>query len=267
MTGATHDKLRRAQDLLRHAIPNGDLAEIVERAVTLLLADLERTKLAAVERPRAARSRVGASRHIPSAVRRAVWKRDRGRCAFVGPEGRCGERSFLEFHHVKPHAIGGAPNVDNLELRCRAHNLHEAELYFSGRLPLLREARADYGPSTSSAWVTRVLRSRSGPDRRSDSAGDPIDRVPSISAISMDIVRYGVNLMLARSARPARNSVPDQSCAVAVGRSAMLAGVAPTSRREFPQRLKICLVRVDLLCPWPSFRSSFMCSTMTDPMA
>ena len=42
VTRATHDKLRRAQDLLRHSIPTGDLAEIVDRAVTMLLADLER---------------------------------------------------------------------------------------------------------------------------------------------------------------------------------------------------------------------------------
>ena len=65
VTRATHDKLRRAQDLLRHSIPTGDLAEIVDRAVTLLLADLERAKLAAVERPRAARSNVSGSRYIP----------------------------------------------------------------------------------------------------------------------------------------------------------------------------------------------------------
>ena len=155
VTGDTHDKLRRAQDLLRHAIPNGNLAEIVDRAATLLLADLERVKLAAVERPRAARPKVGASRHIPSAVRRAVWKRDGGRCAFVGVEGRCAERGFLEFHHVEPHAIGGAPSVANLELRCRAHNLHEAERYFSGRLPLLREARAHYDPSRAAAYGRR----------------------------------------------------------------------------------------------------------------
>ena len=31
-----HDKLRQAQDLLRHRIPNGDLAGIVERALDLL---------------------------------------------------------------------------------------------------------------------------------------------------------------------------------------------------------------------------------------
>ena len=111
VTGATHDKLRRAQHLLRHAIPSGNLAEIVDRAVTLLLADLERTKLAAVGTPRPARSRVSGSRYIPAAVRRAVWTRDGGRCAFVGAEGRCAERGFLEFHHVKPHGVGGTASV------------------------------------------------------------------------------------------------------------------------------------------------------------
>ena len=145
VTRATHDKLRRAQDLLRHSLPTGDLAEIVDRAVTLLVAELERAKLAVVERPRAARSNVPGSRYIPAAVRRAVWKRDGGRCRFVGAEGLCTERGFLEFHHIRPHAAGGATIVENLELRCRAHNLHEAEHYFSGRLPLLREAR----PSTT----------------------------------------------------------------------------------------------------------------------
>jgi hypothetical protein len=41
----TYDKLRRAQDLLRHAIPNGDPAAIVDRALTVLLAALTRRKL------------------------------------------------------------------------------------------------------------------------------------------------------------------------------------------------------------------------------
>ena len=47
----THDKLRRAQDLLRHAIPDGDPAKIFDRALTLLLADVERKKVAAVAKP------------------------------------------------------------------------------------------------------------------------------------------------------------------------------------------------------------------------
>ena len=48
----THDKLRRAQDLLRHSIPDGDPAEILDRALTLLLEHLERTKLAQTKAPR-----------------------------------------------------------------------------------------------------------------------------------------------------------------------------------------------------------------------
>ena len=40
----TYEKIRRAQDLLRHAIPNGDLAAVLDRALTLLLKDLERSK-------------------------------------------------------------------------------------------------------------------------------------------------------------------------------------------------------------------------------
>ena len=42
----THAKLRRVQDLLRHSIPNGDPAAIFDRALTVLLADLERARLA-----------------------------------------------------------------------------------------------------------------------------------------------------------------------------------------------------------------------------
>ena len=33
-------------------------------------------------------------RHISATVRRAVWQRDEGRCAFVGRTGRCRETAF-----------------------------------------------------------------------------------------------------------------------------------------------------------------------------
>jgi hypothetical protein len=136
-----HDKLRRAQDLLRHSVPNGDPAEILDRALTLLIADAERKKCAAVAAPRTRGADIEQStRHIPAAVRREVWTRDGGRCAFVGREGRCGESGFLEFHHVEPFAAGGATTVGNLELRCRAHNAYEARLFFG---PDLARERPD----------------------------------------------------------------------------------------------------------------------------
>jgi hypothetical protein len=122
-----HDKFRRAQALLRHAVPNGDAAAIFERALDLLLADVEKRKHGATERPRAARTARDGSRHIPSAVKREVWKRDGGRCAFVGIAGRCAEEAFLEFHHVVPFAAGGPATTANIELRCRAHNAYESD--------------------------------------------------------------------------------------------------------------------------------------------
>ena len=77
---------------------------------------------------------------MPAAVRRAVWARDGGQCAFIGANGRCRETGFLEFHHVVPYASGGATSVENLQLRCRAHNAYEAERDFGPWL--VREAAA-----------------------------------------------------------------------------------------------------------------------------
>ena len=135
-----HAALRRAQDLLRHALPNGDPAAVVERALTLLVRELERTKCGDTHRPRESRPLQKHSRHIPADVRRRVWKRDGGQCAFVGTQGRCTERGFLEFHHVVPYADGGESTVENLELRCRAHNVYEADRW-NGTL-FARESRA-----------------------------------------------------------------------------------------------------------------------------
>jgi hypothetical protein len=49
----THEKLRRVQALLRREIPDGDPGAIFDRALSLLLDKVEKTKLAATERPRA----------------------------------------------------------------------------------------------------------------------------------------------------------------------------------------------------------------------
>ena len=148
VSGETYDKLKRAQDLLRHSVPNGDPAIIFERAVTLLVAELERRKTAATNRPLASERVNRASRHIPAAVKRTVWQRDGGRCAFKGRQGRCTETGFLEYHHLVPFADGGESSVENLELRCRSHNAYEAEQWCgSVEMPLLRERRACYATS------------------------------------------------------------------------------------------------------------------------
>jgi len=149
----TQQKLVRARDLLRHAIPDGDPAAIFGRALTLLLAQLERTKTGAATRPRkSARPAAAAgirARHVPAAVRRAVWARDQGRCAFISATGRCDETGRLEYHHVVPFASGGATTVDNVQLRCRAHNAYEGALAFGDwrRKIQVKEAKRGATPS------------------------------------------------------------------------------------------------------------------------
>jgi hypothetical protein len=138
----THDKFQRVRDLLRHSVPDGDPAAILDRALTVLLREAERTKIGACDRPRPVTTATRrsapplerATRHIPAAVKREVWKRDAGRCAFTGTLGRCPETAFLEFHHVIPFAVGGASDVGNLQLRCRSHNAHEARLFFDAEI-------------------------------------------------------------------------------------------------------------------------------------
>jgi hypothetical protein len=145
-----HDKLRRAQGLLRHRIPNGDLSQVFELALAALVEKLERQKLAATDRPRASRGVAEGSRAIPAAVKRVVWARDDGRCTFVAKNGRrCSETGFLEFHHVVAFAHGGEATIGNIALRCRSHNQYEGWLEFGPLdLPRVRESPAAWGEVT-----------------------------------------------------------------------------------------------------------------------
>ena len=154
----TYEKLRRAQNLLRHSVPNGDPGVIFDRALTLLLAEAERRKIGATTRPNTRSRRPSPSRYIPVRVKREVWSRDGGQCAFVGAEGRCTERGLLEFHHVEPYAAGGATTAANLELRCRAHNAYEAERYFGPRQPsLVREEAPQFGAAGPGKARARII--------------------------------------------------------------------------------------------------------------
>ena len=159
----TEDHLRRLQDLLRAEIPDGDPGVIFARALPLLLREVEKRKFAATANPRETervqpspptRPAASGSRQIPAAVRRAVWHRDGGQCAFVAKGGRrCGERSFLEFHHAHAFALGGEATVENIALHCRAHNAYEAELIFGAYAPArVGEATATYGATPQTYW-------------------------------------------------------------------------------------------------------------------
>lgn len=62
------------------------------------------------------------SRVIPSAVKREVWERDKGRCRI------CGNTENLHFDHIIPYSKGGSSLVaDNIQLLCAKHNLEKRD--------------------------------------------------------------------------------------------------------------------------------------------
>ncbi len=147
-----YGKLERLRALLRHEVPDGDLARIIEKAVSEKLERLEARRFGRTRAPRKEPERTDpSSRHIPAAVRRAVHQRDGGRCRFVDAQGRrCPERHRLEYHHRHPFGLGGGPEIDNISLLCRAHNQRMAEIDYgtksAARRPgSTREARTPSG--------------------------------------------------------------------------------------------------------------------------
>ena len=144
ITQATRDKLAHARALLGHAVPGGDTAEILDRALDALIAQVEKQRFGVGARTRPTRRRRAASeRTIPMAVRTEVFRRDRGHCTFVGDTGHpCESRHGLEFDHIVPIARGGPTTADNLRLRCRTHNRVEAERAFGKGFMQTKRERA-----------------------------------------------------------------------------------------------------------------------------
>jgi len=156
-SAATHAKLRLAQELLRHQIPNGDPAEIIDRALSLLVADLEKRKFGKLsekrKRPaeRIARPAAGRATHIPAEVRRQVWARDGARCAFTSPDGRrCGEGGLLEFHHSRTSNCAAARTIAtkriSISVPGRPRSGHPARTAMELRARSMRSIAPQLGP-------------------------------------------------------------------------------------------------------------------------
>jgi hypothetical protein len=132
------DKLERLRGLMRSSVPDGDLATLIEVAVTEKLEKLETKRYGQTKAPRKSLEQTdtsATSRTIPAAVRRAVYMRDQGRCRFEDENGRrCSETEGLEFHHVVPYGRGGDHDPSNIRLMCRIHNLYEAEAEYGRTL-------------------------------------------------------------------------------------------------------------------------------------
>ncbi len=144
--------LERAKDLLSHTGADKSLEQVHLRALQALVAELEKRRYGVGAKPRESTKRAGVprqrgSRHVPAAVRREVWQRDGGRCAYVDASGqRCRETRLLELHHEQPFACGGPATASNLALRCKSHNALAAEQDFGREfMQARRDARAAPG--------------------------------------------------------------------------------------------------------------------------
>lgn len=126
-------RIDRARELLRHRYPVGALEDIVFEALGALLEKRDPDRR---PRPRVRAGRgLPGGRGIPAWVKKEVWDRDGGSCAFVGDDrNRCGSRDWLEFDHVVPWAWGGrSTDPENVLLLCRTHNQQEARRVFGER--------------------------------------------------------------------------------------------------------------------------------------
>jgi RuvA, C-terminal domain len=89
--------------------------------------------------------RARATQTIPPAQRRAVVRRDHGRCQAPG----CRHAVFVDLHHLQHRVAGGPHEQDNLVTLCGAHHraLHHGALRIEGRVSTgLRFFHADGRP-------------------------------------------------------------------------------------------------------------------------
>ena len=126
----TNELWECAKALLSHQIPKGEMELVLKTVLKLAVAELEKRKYAATDRPGPSKGSVD-PRHIAAADRREVRARDKGKCTFIGENGkRCGSRHGIQFHHEEEFARGGPSTAKNLRLLCRAHNQLMAERSF-----------------------------------------------------------------------------------------------------------------------------------------
>jgi hypothetical protein len=131
ISGHAHELLLYAQQLMSHEVPSHKIEDALERVLEIAARELEKRKFGSTSRLSPVGHRKLDTRYIPLAVKRAVWERDQGQCTFTSECGkRCGARDRVEFDHVVEFSRGGQATVENLRLRCRAHNQYAAEMRF-----------------------------------------------------------------------------------------------------------------------------------------
>jgi 5-methylcytosine-specific restriction endonuclease McrA len=114
-------------------IAHGELVEVSVEAAAMARCDAQELGRTHVGKAHEATERAArAKQDVAPSVRRAVLRRDRGRCQVPG----CHHVNFLDVHHVQPREDGGAHEPDNLVTLCGSHHraCHRGELVIQGRV-------------------------------------------------------------------------------------------------------------------------------------
>lgn len=216
---------------MSHRAAARDLAAVIERAFDTLIEKLEKQRFAAASNPRSGRGSSDA-RYIPAQVKRAVWKRDRGRCTFVGDSGHCcGSRRMVQFDHEVPRARGGQSTVENVRLRCAAHNRLEADRIFGAGF--MREKRERSRSSSSERTRVAVNGNPEIGKRTSTNAAAPTERKPrGVGADQVDEVLECLRSMRfgeeeARRAVECCDPLPDALLHESLGAALVFLGAHP----------------------------------------
>ncbi|HYQ25827.1 MAG TPA: HNH endonuclease signature motif containing protein [Polyangiaceae bacterium] len=181
--GEFRELLERVRGLAGHRLPSGDLMTLIKHGLEAHERELTKERFALGRKPRRSRGvapppsapppelpkpelstpdasnldtqsnptpkpKPNPKRRCPAAVARAVFLRDGQQCSYVSPDGRrCSARRCLELDHVEPWAVGGEHTIENLRLRCRAHNQRYARQFYGkssveAAVQLARQQRA-----------------------------------------------------------------------------------------------------------------------------
>ncbi|MBI2520663.1 MAG: HNH endonuclease [Bdellovibrio sp.] len=112
------DKMVRLNKLL-----NADMTEL-ELIEMLLDKEIRECELLSSKRTRTSKNVSSENtRYLPIQVKRTIVIRSQHQCEFRDKNGkRCDERRNLQFDHIKPYALGGKTNEQNIQFLCPAHN-------------------------------------------------------------------------------------------------------------------------------------------------
>lgn len=137
-TSGLKEKLERTGTLLAHRLRTRRMEELIEALADLALRELDPARKTGRARPVK-----GNPRRVPWSVRKEVWERDGGRCAFTAQDGtRCAATRRLQYDHVTPWSLGGrSDDAGNIRLLCRAHNLRLGRAAFPVATRRALEAR------------------------------------------------------------------------------------------------------------------------------